>query len=578
MSARDSILPHILAELRRRKVWQVAASYVVVAVGVWQAADVLLPRLQLPDWTVTFVIALTILGFPIAIALAWSYDITWGGIERTPAYDASPTPHLPHRSAESGNEPRADLSAETSEPSIVVLPFDNLSPDPDDAYFSDGLTEEIITSLSYLRGLRVISRNSAMVLKGTGKDTRAIGRDLNVRYVLEGSVRKAGDALRITAQLIDARIDAHLWVKTYDGTLEDVFGMQESVARSLVEELDVELSPDERQQLTKHPIADSSAYQAYLRARQLIWQLTPEALDRARREMQNGLEISGPNPLFYAGLANVHWALYDSGVQHDPQVLEQAEAYADRALELDPTLPHAWLGRGLIRYKRCDMAGWLQDARRAGELGANTDVSGMLAFTLGEVGLIAEATEHAESALRLDPLSFFTHLSRAVVELLGGHSRLALERIRDAHARMAPGVAFAGWWHAQMAGHASEDSEARAVAEEAAGMDGIFADFCRLLVRTLARDHDGVLEILHETGLREMGRTDEYYPIFIANNLSWVGEPTEALDWIESAIGWGFTNHVFLSRHDHFLKPLRNHPRFLALMERAREKQRELAR
>lgn len=537
--------------------------------GVIALANDMLPWLRLPDLAVTFVIAVVLLGFPIALALAWTYDLTWGGIERTGARAA---PEDAERVS------REDVSAETfSEPSIVVLPFDNLSPDPGDAYLADGLSEEIITNLSYLRGLRVISRNSAMALKGTGKDTRTIGRELDVRYVLEGGVRKAGDALRITAQLIDARTDTHLWAKTYQGTMEDVFGMQESVARSMVEALDVELSPDERQRLTKRPIRDSRAYEAYLRARQLIWQLTPEALARAQQEMQNGLEISGPNPLFYAGLATVHWALYDSGVQHDSQVLDAGEAYADRALEMDPTLPHAWFGRALIRYKRRDMAGWLRDARRAGELGANTDVSGMLGFTLAEVGLTDEATLHAENALRLDPLYFPSRLMRAVVDLLGGRPVPALERIRDDHRRMAPGVPFAGWWHAQIAAHAGEDSEARAVAEEAAEMEDAFADFCRVFARTLAHDRDGALEILDQTPLRKMARTDEYYPIFLANNLCWVGETDEALDWIESAVSWGFTNHVFLSQHDRFLEPLHGHPRFAALMEKARRKQQELA-
>lgn len=571
-------LRRFASELKRRKVYHVALAYVSAGIAVAVATAELYDDLLLPNWTPRFVVVLMIFGLPVALVLAWAYELKPEETEQgsfgdatTAGSDAVVGVRIPAQ--------RGVSAGTSSEPSIVVLPFDNLSPDPGDAYFSDGLTEEIITNLSYLEGLRVISRNSAMALKGTGKETRTIGRELSVGYVLEGSVRKAGDAFRITAQLIDARTDAHLWAKTYDGTMENVFGVQESVARALAAALDVALSPEEGRRLARHPIADTSAYEAYLRARQLLWQMTPEALDAARQEMQNGLDISGPNPLFYAGLANVHWALYDSGIRHDVRVLDEGEAYAERALEMDPTLPHAWLGRALIRYKRCDMAGWLRDARRAGELGANTDVSLMLGFTLAEVGRIDEAITHAESALRTDPLSFLPHFSRAGVDLLGGRPLPALERIRDAHARMAPGVPFAGWWHAQMAAHAGQDDEARSVALDSAAMgSGIFPDFCRLLERTLARDREGVLEILEQTNLREMGHTDEYYPFFLANNLSWVGEVDEAMDWIESAIGWGFTNHVFLSQHDRFLEPLRSHPRFLELMDKARRKQQELAR
>jgi adenylate cyclase len=220
-----SKLSRFLVELKRRKVYQVALAYVVVGTILAGAANDFLPRLGAPEWTVNVIIFLILIGFPIALVLAWAYEIR---------------PEEPRPGKVAGSrEPVGEPPTPGDRKSIVVLPFDNMSPDPNDAYFADGLTEEIITNLSYVRSLRVISRNSAMALKGTEKSTRAIAAELDVQYVLEGSVRKAGDELLITAQLIDGPNDAHLWAEKYAGTFDDIFRIQENVARSIVDALGV---------------------------------------------------------------------------------------------------------------------------------------------------------------------------------------------------------------------------------------------------------------------------------------------------------------------------------------------------
>lgn len=208
-----SRLPVFLAELKRRKVYRVGAGYVIGGPAVLSAAELTLDPLGFEALRPCVVI-LVLLGFPIALALAWAYEVRPEGSRETPN-DPPPTVDA------------AIDTSDTDRKSIVVLPFDNVSPDPGDAYFADGLTEEIITHLSCCGLLRVISRNSAMVLKGTQKSTRAIREELDVEYVLEGSVRKAGTDLRITAQLIDAASDEHFWAEKYDGVLQDVFGMQD---------------------------------------------------------------------------------------------------------------------------------------------------------------------------------------------------------------------------------------------------------------------------------------------------------------------------------------------------------------
>ncbi|MCG8606728.1 serine/threonine-protein kinase, partial [bacterium] len=187
-----------------------------------------------------------------------------------------------------------------TEKGIVVLPFENLSPEEDNEYFSDGLTEEIITDLSQVRSLRVISRNSAMMLKSTKKSLKQIGRELNVQYALPGGVRKAGDDLRITAQLIDCQTDAHLWAEKYRGTLEDVFEIQEKVSQSIIDSLQVRLSVGEKQKLADRPIENVHAYECYLRARQEIWRFTSEGLERATQLINTALEMTGDNELLYA--------------------------------------------------------------------------------------------------------------------------------------------------------------------------------------------------------------------------------------------------------------------------------------
>ena len=284
-----SRLSSFLAEMKRRKVYHVAVTYVVVAAGTIGLANDALGQIweRLP----LVVLVLFLIGFPIALVLAWAYEVR---------------PEEP-RKAEEGIAGAGESSIVGDRKSIVVLPFDNMSPDPGDAYFADGLTEEIISTLSHLRSLRVISRSSAMVFKGTQKDVRTIGRELGVQYVLEGSVRKAGDDLRITAQLIDAAADEHLWAEKYDGVLEDVFGMQESVSRSIVEAMELQLLPKVERQLSERPIDNVQAYDWYLRARYAIESFTEEGFDLALQYLQNGLSIIGENALLNAGIGYTHW-------------------------------------------------------------------------------------------------------------------------------------------------------------------------------------------------------------------------------------------------------------------------------
>ena len=255
-------------------------------------------------------------------------------------------------------------SADTK--SIVVLPFANLSPDPDTEYFSDGLTDEIITDLSRVRALRVISRSSAMRLKGDARGLAAIGRDLGCPYVLEGSVRRAANSLRITARLVDAPNDVQLWADKYGGTLDDVFDIQERVSRSIVDALEIRLTPQEAAQLAERPIADVRAQESYLRARSEIWSFMPGGLDLAISHLEAALRLIGDNALIYQGLGAAYFQYVNIGaaIGREEEFIQKSEWCADRIFALEPESPRGYLVRAPIQLARGDIHGCGRSLRR----------------------------------------------------------------------------------------------------------------------------------------------------------------------------------------------------------------------
>jgi serine/threonine-protein kinase len=544
-----------LKELKRRKVYHVGVTYVVVAAGTIGLAEAALGDTWEGTLRIPVVVAF-LLGFPIALVLAWAYEVrpeeTTGSMAR-------------RESSESYDKARK---------SIVVLPFDNLSPDPADVYFSGGLTEELTATLSHFRSLRVISRSSAAAYKEAFKDVRTIAEDLGVQYVLEGSVRKAGDDLRITAQLIDARTDEHLWAKNFDGTLEDVFGMQEKVSRSIADSLEIHLGPGEEESLSARPITDPQAYNTYLLAMYEFKKLTEEGLTRALNLIEEALSRVGENAFLYSVKAECLVLAYDFGLRRDDEVLCEVETLTTRALALDPDLGLAHYGVGYAKYKRGDLQGFVSAAKRSLELEQNTDAAALLAFVLAEVGKADEAREYAEAAVERDPLSFFAFWGMGCLEIFLGRPEEALSMVEGAMGMVMTEEVFALWWLAQALGYAGDEERARSAFEKVSNMGaGFLSDLGELHARALADDEEGLRTALGRRGVREVASTDEYFPLYIANSLARIGEYEEALQWLEQAIDWGFTNHEFLSKHNRYLEPLRGDPVFERLMDTAREKQ-----
>ena len=309
--------------------------------------------------------------------------------------------------------PGEDALSLPDKPSIAVLPFANMSGDPEQEYFADGITEDIITDMSCVSGLFVIARNSSFVFKNQAVDVKEVGRRLGVRHVLEGSVRKAGARVRITAQLIDAETGGHVWGERFDRDLEDIFAVQDEVTRRIVDVLKVKLTVPERTNRGQRGKVNAEAYDYTMRARGCVMQFTPEAATEARALLHRALQIDPGSATAYAQLALVHATEYVNGwTQAGADHVERGMTYARKAIELDPEEAIAYRSLAMLILWQRDYASAEQAARRAIELAPN--YSGGFA-SLGQVldfsGRHEAAIEAFEQALRLDPeMDLLLHL------------------------------------------------------------------------------------------------------------------------------------------------------------------------
>jgi len=395
---------------------------VIYAVAGWiviEAADVIFPALLLPEWTPRLIVAVVLLGFPIAVLLAWMFDLTPGGVKRTRRgeLDAAPSDMGSGRDASDagglvdavGAAAAAAAPAAATAPadrSIAVLPFVNMSDDRDNEYFSDGMTEEILNALAKVRDLRVASRTSSFAFKGEDSDVLEIARKLRVATVVEGSVRKAGNRIRVTAQLISATDGYHLWSESYDRELEDVFRVQDDIARSIVDALKVELGGESGEHLVEPETADVEAYTLYLKGRFFFNRYSEVDLKRSLDIYRRALEHDPAYARAYAGMADTWMQLADDWVAPD-EAYPEARKAAEKAIALDPRLPEAHTALGKV-------LGWFEWDFDAAELalrravGANRrygDAHWGLGSILPATGLLDDAVEEMRLAVSIDPLS-----------------------------------------------------------------------------------------------------------------------------------------------------------------------------
>jgi TolB-like protein/Flp pilus assembly protein TadD len=414
-----------LSELKRRRVGKVAIGYGAVAWMVTEASSVVLPALRLPEWTVTFVVVFLMVGFPVAMIMAWVFDVGPQGIKRTaPLRDESASMQLRLRIAYAAvvvllmaglgyllyERGLGRAIAGERHGSIAVLPFTNLSGDASKDYFSDGMSEELLNLLARVPGLQVASRTSSFSYKGRNVDIRKVGQDLGVETVLEGSVRQAGDQVRITAQLIDTETGFHLWSETYDRQLADIFQVQDEIAGAIVDRLRIELAPEEQQlaQRTRAPTQNVEAYELYLQGR-AVWKKRGEAnLKRAIELYQSALARDPAFARAHAALASSYVVMpgYTKEQGDEEKFFRLAETSARQALVLDPNIGEAHAVLAQINSDRGDFLDAESGFFFAISLEPNEPTPHhWYSILLTKVGRMQAAVTQARRAFDLDPSS-----------------------------------------------------------------------------------------------------------------------------------------------------------------------------
>ena len=417
----------LFAELKRRNVFRVGLAYVVLSWLLLQVGDTLAPALHLPEWINSALAFFLILGFPLAIFFAWAFELTPDGLklEKNVDRDASITPvtgrkldrtiiailvvALGYFVWQSQKAPTVDEIVETAagQESIAVLPFENMSSDDEQEYFSDGLTEELLNLLAKIPELKVTSRTSAFFYKGKDIKLSDVGRELDVDHILEGSVRKSGKKIRITAQLIEVENDTHLWSDTWDRDLDDVFVIQDEIAKKVVDELRVQLLGELPHAVT----TDGDTYSLFLQARHTINQRTYESLLRGEELVDEAIRIDPEYAPAWVLKAHIHSQQGDVGARLPNVALPMAREAVNRALQLDPqsSAAHALLGDIKYSYER-DFAGAGADFERALELDPfDVDALYQSGVYYASIADFEKALELALRAHERDPLHMPNH-------------------------------------------------------------------------------------------------------------------------------------------------------------------------
>ena len=465
------------------------------------------------------------------------------------------------------------LAPASPEKSIAVLPFVNISPEEGQDYFCDGMTEEIITDLSHVHDLLVISRSSAMTFKGTKKTIPEIARAVNVRYVLEGSVRKAGNSLRIAAQLIDAETDVHLWADKYAGTLDDVFDIQEKLSRKIVNALRVKLSSEEEGRISARPIEDVHAYECYQLARREVLRGTEEGLSRALQLIETALDIVGKNELLYAALAYVHLESVNLVIAPDEVCLKEVEECTKKIFALNADSPHGHFFKGAIEYKRGNIQEAVRVLKRSFAKEPNNPntlfyLSGLLGFS----GKPSAGLPYATRLREIDPLTPLSQFWWAWVGFLHtGQFDELLNPMQMAY-QMDPEAPFLVWGYATALALNLRLEEAYDIIDRLAARspENTLAKLCVLLRHALQGNKERALQSVTPDFVAAV-RWDEHLSWTMADCYALLDQKVDALNWLEHAsLNRGFINYPLLAEKDPWLANIRGEPRFQKLMERVK--------
>src|ERR1700736_6341433 len=419
---------NFFAELKRRNVYKVAVAYLVVSWLLIQAASIFLPAFDAPPWVMKIFIIVIIFGFPVALIFSWAFEITPEGIKLES--EIEPNKSIARRTGRKivavtialavvaaglfvyqlvrskSDSSGSPITAAIANKSIAVLPFENLSRDPDNAYFCEGVQDEILTRLAKVADLKVISRTSTQHFKSTPDNLREIAKQLGVAHILEGSVQKAGDSVRVNVQLINALSDAHLWADTYDRKLTDIFAVESEIAKTIAETLQAKITGSEKNSIAKAPTANPEAYELYLKGRFFWNKRTGDDLRKSIEYLKQAIAKDPNYALAYAALADSYGLLRFYGGASPAESVVPAQAAAKKALELDDSLAEAHASLGLIATEELEVNRGVDELERAIQLNPNyATAHHWLGLALATLRQSDRSIGELKRALELDPLS-----------------------------------------------------------------------------------------------------------------------------------------------------------------------------
>ena len=577
-------LGNFFSELKRRNVYKVAVAYAVIAWLLLQAASILLPTFEAPAWAMKVLVVILAAGFVCALFIAWAFEMTPQGMKRTE--EVRPDEVIPQWSRRKfvaliavvaigattlliyqRLRPTSVMPHSTiSQKSIAVLPFENLSEDKANAYFAEGIQEEILTRLARIRDLKVISRTSTQRYKSAPADLRVIAQELGVANILEGSVQKSNDQVRITVQLINALNDSHLWAETYDRKLIDVFQVETDLAQKIASSLEAKLTGSEQRAISARATENPEAHQLYLKGRFYWNKRTGNDLKTAVDYFEKAVAADPGFAGAYAGLAQAYILLPVFGAGRPQDFLPKATVVARRAIELDETSAegHATLGMLLLFDFKCPASE--QEFRRAIELNPNYATAhhwfgNSLLVTLGRFD---EAIKEGERAVELDPLSLIINADLGSTLIVARRYDEAIAQLRRT-LLLDGNFAYAHWNLGEALYLKGDMAAAIAEYEKAAALDDdpqIKAFLARAYAETGRKE--AALEILaklEEAGRHQYVRSYLYAVIHIG-----LGDKAKAIEYLEKARESSESADTTWIRFDPIFDPLRDEPRFQELV------------
>jgi TolB-like protein/Tfp pilus assembly protein PilF len=575
---------NFFAELKRRNVYKVAVAYIVAGWALSQGIAQVFPVFDIPNWAIRLIVLLIIIGLPIALILAWAFELTPEGIKRTDAADAVGQHSRGHTwiyivviaaafsiglfflgRYSAGNKTASP--AGISNKSIAVLPFDNLSRDPDNAYFAEGVQDEILTRLAKVADLKVISRTSTQHFKSAPENLPEIAKQLGVTNSLEGSVQKAADQVRVNVQLINAMTDAHVWADTYDRKLTDIFAVESEIAKAIAETLQAKLTGAEKSSIAKAPTANSEAYELYLKGRFFWNKRTGTDLRKAIEYFDQAIAKDPNYALAYVGLADSYLLLSSYAAVSPGESLPPARSALKKALELDDSLAEAHASSGLLATLELDLHRALDELKRAVELKPNyATAHHWLALAHLTLAQFDSAISEAKRAIELDPLSLVINADTSWIYFSARRYDEAEAQVRKT-LEIGPQFFLAHYYLGEVLQFKGRLSEAIAEFQKAFELNNDPYSLA-MLGQAYARNgqKDEAQKILAR--LNEEAKSHYVAPYALALVQIALGDKDRAIEELEHAYQEHETNYLFAIKVDPMLDNLRGDSRFEGLVRR----------